>query len=106
MIEILAAIYIVKAFYNYAKETGRTGWLYGVLGFVLFYGIAIGVSVAVYAYWYSQNPYEETGLGMTFIVSIISILIAGGITMYVLFPLLKKIHTKSEPDMLDSELLK
>jgi len=109
MLEIVAAIYIVKTFYTHANESGRTGWAYGLLGFVLFYGIALCVTLGISFYLVYQDPYTEMGIGTTFLMSIISILIAGGLTMYVIFPFIKRQHSEIDArknrDTLDSGLI-
>lgn len=110
MFEIFAAIFIVRSFYNYAKESGRTGWAYGLLGFVLFYGITLSISIGAIAYLVAQDPYTELGMGTTLTVSLIAILIGGGLTMYVIFPLIKSQHQRADElsgrNTLDQDLFK
>lgn len=41
MIALLILFFIGKWFYELAKKHGRNGWLYGILGVVVYYGSAI-----------------------------------------------------------------
>ena len=101
MLEIFAAIYIVKSYYKFANDLGRTGWLYGLLGFVLFYGVAIAITGGVYLYLFSGGDMREVSFMESVGISIVGILISGTLAMYVVLPLLRKMVTAKEPETLD-----
>lgn len=109
MLEILAAIYIVKMFANAAKENGKKGWPYGLLGFVLFYGIAFVINIGISIFLLKDDPYKEIDFGTTIMMSIISIVVSGLVTVYLIFPMVNKhlqaSNANRNSDVLDHDLL-
>lgn len=94
MLGLLLLYYVGKAFYNLAIANNKNGWLFGILGVVVYYGgIFIGqvLIILVYTLWLKE---DVEGLN-NMLIALMSIPV-GILTCWGFYALLKRSWTKPQ----------
>lgn len=105
MIGILIAIFVGRAFYQLAHEHNRSKGGYTVLGVGIYlaaqflFAFVLGIVLALTG----NLDLVDGGIGGQLLISILAILIGGGITLLV-YRSLKK-NWESNPNQIDSDIL-